>query len=831
MFAPLFKTHIKHTTMRKLITLMMAVLLFASTQSFAQSRSKVKGIVKDASGKTIEAATVSLLKAKDSSLVKADVTDKTGVFEIIGAFAADKYFVTVSSVGFVAGNSAIFDLAEGQTVELPAISIAEGGKELQSVTVKARKPMIEVKADKTVFNVEASINATGSDAFELLRKSPGVVVDKDDNVSMKGKNGVRIYVDGKMSNLDNKDLAAYLKSLNSADIEAIEMISNPSAKYDASGNAGIINIRLKKNKKYGTNGNVSVGFNQGITPKVNSSFALNYRDKKVNVFGNYSNNFGRNENDFKLYRIQNDTIYDQQSIMINDNQSHNLKTGFDWFLDSRQTLGAIVNVNLSDGTGNNDGVTNILYRPTKVFQKVLKAGNELPNSRTNLNFNLNYRFVDTTGTELNVDLDHGIFRGTGRSTQPNFYYGATTGNPLYYIINKNYTPTDIDIYTGKLDYERNAFKGKFGAGVKFAYVKTYNLFDFSTLNQTTGIYVKDLQRSNKFTYTENVNAAYVNYNRQVNEKLSLQAGLRLEQTNSEGVLDRADGRMQADDRVKRNYLDFFPSAALTYNMSEKHSFNLTYSRRIDRPGYQDLNPFENKIDELTFEKGNAFLQPQYTNSFELTHTFMGFINSTLGYSHITDYATIFTDTTNGNATFIQNRNLANQDVISLNVGAPLPIKEWWNGYVNLNYNISYFKGSVNNKAVDLTVPNFNMYMENTFTIGKGWSAQMSGWFSGPSIWGGTFRSKSMGNMDIGLQKQLFDNNATLKFTLTDVFLTNRWYAISDFGGSYLDGNGGWESRQFRVNFSYRFGSNQIKSKRERKTGLETEAGRIKGGQN
>jgi iron complex outermembrane receptor protein len=212
-------------------------------------------------------------------------------------------------------------------------------KKLQDVTVTSRKPMIEIKADKTIFNVENSINATGSNALELLQKSPGIQVDNNDKYSMKGKTGVKIYVDGKMMQLDSKDLAAYLKSINSNDVEAIEMISNPSAKYDASGNAGIINIRLKKNKKFGTNGSVNAGFVQGVTPKGNGSLNLNYRDKNVNLFSNAGGNMGMYENDLNLYRVQRDSLYDQKSTNRSDNKSVNVKAGADLFLDSKNTLG------------------------------------------------------------------------------------------------------------------------------------------------------------------------------------------------------------------------------------------------------------------------------------------------------------------------------------------------------------------------------------------------------------------------------------------------------------------------------------------------------------
>lgn len=809
--------------MRKIFTL-TAFLLSLAGSSVAQAPSIISGSVKDNANKPLPAATVSLLNAKDSSLVKTDVTDNKGNFEI-STTKEGSFLLSYSSIGFDQQYSAVFEKKNGEPVTIQAVSLQNASSKLKEVTIVAKKPMIEVKADKTVFNVEASINAQGSNALELLQKSPGIQVDNNDNISMKGKTGVRIYIDGKMMQLDNKDLAEYLKSINSNDIEAIEMISNPSAKYDASGNAGIINIRLKKNKRIGTNGSVNAGFVQGVTPKGNGSVNLNYRDKKVNVFGNVGGNIGRYENELNLYRIQKDTLYDQKSIMASNNKSANIKAGADFFLDKKNTIGVMATTNFSDNEWSSTGSTKVFYNPTGEYVKTLQAFNTIPGKRTNANFNLNYRYADTTGREINFDADYGLFRGSGRSFQPNFYYGENN-NLLYSITNRNYTPTDIDIYTAKVDAEQKLGKGKLGYGAKTSFVKTKNTFDFFT-DTAFDKPVQVLERSNSFTYKENVNAAYLNYQQQLNPKWSIQAGLRMEQTNSEGILTRADGVVQLDNKVKRSYVDLFPSAAVTWNINQKHSLNLTYSRRIDRPTYQDLNPFENKLDELTYEKGNAFLRPQYTDNVELTHTFLGMINTTIGYSYVSDFTTQATDTT-GNATYVQQQNLANQQILSFNIGAPTPINKWWNGYANFWYNYQMFSGKIGENDVNVDIPMFGAYLQQSFTLGKGYTAEISGWFSGPSVWGGTWRTRSQGAMDIGLQKQIFQKRGSVKVAATDLFLTSPWKATNDFGGLYIKGGGRWESQTVRVSFSWRFGSNQIKSSRERKTGLETEAKRIKG---
>ena len=809
--------------MRQIFLILPFFLQLITLQSFGQEPVQVTGQVNSAVNKPLESVTVSLLRAKDSTIAKAALSDRAGRFSF-SLPGAGKFLISYSLTGFEKAYTHPFEIAD-KTIKLEPVSLTEKTLKLQGVTVASKKPMIEVKADKTIFNVESSINATGSNALELLQKSPGVQVDNNDNISMKGKTGVRVYVDGKMLQLDTKDLSAYLKSINSNDIEAIEMISNPSAKYDASGNAGIVNIRLKKNKKFGTNGSVNLGFVQGVTPKGNGSVNLNYRDKKINIFGNVGGNIGKYRNTLNLYRIQRDTLYDQKSIMGWDNNSVNVKAGADFFLNAKNTVGVLATTNYSDNESRSDGHSDIFYKPSNVFIKSLKAYNNTPGHRTNSNFNVNYRYADTSGTEINFDADYGLFRGTGRSYQPNYYY-SDHQSLLYKIINRNYTPTDIDIYSAKLDVEKKAGKGKLGYGAKTSFVTTKNTFDFFQDN-ANGQPVKLLANSNSFTYKENVLAAYGNYQQQLNAKWSFQTGLRFEQTHSDGSLTRADGIVQADNRVRKDYLDFFPSAALTWSLTQKHSLNLTYSRRIDRPTYQDLNPFESKIDELTYEKGNAFLRPQYTDNVELTHTFKGMINTTIGYSNVKDYATQTTDTT-GSATYVQQQNLARQQIFSFNMGSSLPIKKWWNGYANIWFNQQKFNGLVGGKKVERSVPSYGAYLQQSFTLGHDYTAEVSGWYNGPSVWGGTWKTKSQGSVDAGLQKQVFDKKASVKISVTDIFHTAPWKATNDFGGLYIRGGGSWESQTARLSFSWRFGSSTIKNARDRKTGLEAEAKRIKG---
>ena len=803
------------------LTTTFIILIFSVQGLLAQTNIQVSGKIAGENNNALSSATVVLLKAKDSSLVKSAVTNSSGIFKML-SLKPGSYFVSATSVGYEKNSTPAFTVTEGQDFNAPTITLTRISKSLSGVTIQAKKPMIEVRADKTVFNVENSINATGSNAFELLQKSPGVTTDKDDNISMQGKNGVKIYIDGKPTQMSGADLAAYLRSVNSADIESIEMITNPSAKYDAAGNAGIINIRLKKNKNYGANGNFATGVAFGHTPKYNNSLSLNYRNKKINIFSNYSNNYGHYRNIFNLYRVQNDSTYDQHSINLNNNKSNNVKAGIDYSINTKNIIGVMVTANFNNTTSNTNSNTVISPNSTGTPNRILYASNDLPGKRNNIDYNINYHFADTAGRTLDVDADLVNFRRRGSSYQPNYYRDPFTNALLDERIYSNNTPTDIDIYTAKVDYEQPFYKGKLGFGGKITDVKTKNTFDFYNVNGGTP--VKDMDRSNKFNYDENVKALYVNFNRPLSKKTTIQAGVRMENTKSEG--DLISNVSQPDNTVKRNYTDFFPSGAITYKLNDKNTFNLNYSRRIDRPGYQDLNPFEDKLDELTYRKGNAFLNPQYTNSFQLSHTFLYKYVTSISYSHIKDYFAQIIDTVQ-NKSFITQKNLAQQNIFSLNFSAPVTIAKWWNSFATLNaYHSAYLANFGVGKKINVNVDALSIYTQQSFSIKKGPTFELSGFYNTPSVWGGTFKSSALGSVDVGVQQKLFKGAGTIKVSFTDVLNTLHWKGISDYGGSHLEASGHSESQQLKINFAYRFGNKLVKAARQRKAAAEDENKRL-----
>ncbi len=805
---------------------LLLVLLLVSMAQLARAQNNlyaIKGQVKNQQNEVVSFATIAVHAAGDSSLAKADIADENGGFKI-GNLKTGRYFIKVSAVGFNPFRSQVFELVD-RDIEFQPFTVLADTRQLSEVKVVAAKPLIEVQNDKIIFNVEASINSTGLNALELLQKSPGVQVDKDENVLVKGKAGVRIFIDGRPSPMSGKDLASTLKSMNSADIEAIEVITNPSAKYDAAGDLGIINIRLKKNKKIGTNGNLSLGGMFGITPKYNGSVNLNHRDKKVNIFGNYGYNQGAWHNRTLDDQILNNIAYNKTWRGIWRDTSHNAKVGLDYFINSKNTIGFNANGRVSNHNGGGESQTLIGKRFSAVPDSaILDSRTSNPEKNKNLNVNLNYRYADTTGRELNIDADYGIFTSRGISYQPNTYEFPNSDRPSFSRNFVTKTPVDIIIKSIKADYEQPLKKGKLGYGVKLSDVKSDNTFDF--FNVLNDAEVRDIERSNNFVYTERVYAAYANYNVSLNKKWDLQLGLRAERTQSLGKL--TSYKQNDLDKVDTTYLNVFPSGAISYKLSDNHNLNLNYSRRINRPSYQNLNPFEYRIDELVYSKGNPFLRPEYANNFKLTHVFKGKLTTSLGYWRTRFPAVGLRMPYDASRTYFIERNLDYTQGFSLDMSLATDITKWWNVYVNVSGYTNVWRGdlenglSFNNRTLAA-----NANAQSTFKLKKNWTIELSGWYNSP------YRridyNRAMGTVDAGVQKKFMKDNATLKVSFTDVFHTGRGGYYSEYAGVYTNLRFKWESQQLRVNFTYRFGSNEIKAARNRRSGSEDELNRIKGG--
>lgn len=785
---------------------------------------QIKGLVRDEQGNALSQATVSLLKAKDSSVVKLELT-REGQF-IFSPATNDSLLISISYVGHQTFYSEKF-YYDGSSLTLPAFTLQMANTSLGAITVSARKKMIDVKPDRTVLNVEGTINATGGDALELLRKSPGVTVDNNEKLSVNGKDGVQIYIDGKPTALNGQDLGSYLKSLPATQIESIEIIQNPGVMYEASGTAGIINIRLKKNKSMGFNGSVDAGISAGQYATWEDGFSINYRNKRLNAYGSYTGNYGRLKSEFQLHRVVKDTAFDQSNNILLTKDNHVFKTGLDYTLNDRSVLGLTINGILNAPEVTNANTTPISYHPTGVVDRILVAENNTHQKNTNINSNINYSYNNASGKTLALNADYGYYDNRQDQAQPNTFFDPTGKNQLF---QKNYfitSPTRIDIYSIKADYGQNFAKGKLGIGGKLGYVKTAN--DFNQYNETGGERELDRERSNFFGYKENVNAAYVNYARDL-KGFALQAGIRAEQTHIESTLKnfiKSDaGYTEELTGFKRDYLDFFPSISMTIAPKSRNQFVLAYSRRIDRPVYQDLNPFEYRINEYTFHKGSTDLRPQYSNTVSLTNTFHYKLNTTLSYSHVKDVFGQLVDTAQGVKGYLVNRNILSQDITSLNISYPLQFKNY-SLFTNVNTFYSQYQGDFGKeRSLNLDVWAVNIYAQNSYRMGDGWSAELSGFYSSPSIWQGTLKTASLWSADAGIQKKILKGNGTIKASVSDLFKTMKWSANSNFAGQEVAVSGKYDSRQFKINFTYRFGNQKLKAARQYKTGLEEETGRL-----
>jgi hypothetical protein len=800
-------------------------IAFHSIGMAALKAQQIKGIVKDEQGNTISNATVSLLKAKDSSVIKLELS-KEGNFSF-KEVEKDSLLLTISYVGYETYYSDPFR-NHGETILMPVLKLNNIKTSLQAITVTAKKKLVEVKADKTILNVEGTINSTGGDALDLLRKSPGVTIDNDENLSVNGKNGVQVYIDNKPSPLNGQDLSSYLKSIPSAQIEAIEIIHNPGVMYEASRSAGIINIRLKKNKSMGFNGSVNAGISASENYRWEDGFSLSYRNKNVNVYGSYNGNYGKLKSEFELNRVIKDTAFNQQNKIQLTKENHVFKTGLDYSLSSKSNLGVTISTNISSPEVSIEGTTPISYFPTGTVDKILVAGNDSKQRNTNINSNINYSYKGEKGKTLMVNADYGYFNNKQDQTQPNTFFDRTGKNELF---RKNYlivSPTRIDIYSLKADYEQNLGKGKLSIGGKFGYVKTGN--DFKQYDENGKDWKLDKDRSNFFAYKENVNAGYINYSQEL-KGFVIQGGVRAEQTNIKSTLrnfrNTGNEYVEETSTFKKDYLDFFPSINITLAPKTKNQFSIGYSRRIDRPVYQNLNPFEYRINEFTYHKGSIDLRPQYSNSISVTHTYKFKLNTTLSYSHVKDLFGQLIDTAQGIKGYMVNSNISTQNITSLNLSYPFKYKKY-SLFTNINSFYSSYKADYGtNRDINLDVWAVHIYAQNGYSFGKGWSGELSGFYASPSIWQGTIKASSMWSADAGVQKQLWDGKATVKASVNDIFKSMKWSGTSKFAGQDLSTAGRFESRQFKLNFTYHFGNQKLKAAYQHKTGLEEETKRAK----
>lgn len=806
----------------RIIALLFAWLITFSNFAAAQNSLTLSGQVN--SNIPLDGATVSLYRTADSVSVQTVITDAKGAFSL-AHLKPGTYRVVVTMIGHSVYKGDSFQL--NANIVLPVIRLYQTELALQEVRINSQKALIEKKIDRTVINVDAMISSAGSTVYEVLEKSPGIRIDQSGGVSLKGKGAV-IFIDDKPANLSGADLESYLKSLPSSTVDQIELMTNPPAKYDAAGNGGIVNIRTKKSKLTGFNGGVNLSYVQGKYARTNNSFNFNYRYNKVNLFGNVGYAVINNYSDLDINRhfenINGEVVSNflQNSFFRTTGQSYTSKAGMDYYLSEKTTFGI--------------GLTG-LYRPSKqkMFVKsiftnaqnltdsTVLADNREQNEFKNIGVNLNYRHLyDKKGRELTADIDYVNYKTQNDQSFDNNSY-PKNGLPANNYLLTGSLPAGINIYSAKIDYSHPLKSGvKLETGLKTSYTQTDNIADyFYTVSQLTK---PDYNKTNHFLYKEHINAAYVNANKDFN-KLTVQAGLRLENTVSNG--HQLGNAQKTDSTFKRNYTGLFPTLFLQYKLDTAGTnlLSMNYGRRIERPYYQDLNPFLSPIDKFTYYTGNPFLKPSYTNSIELSHTYKGKFTTSLSYGKSLDQVNETIEIVNG-IYYSRPGNIGIATVKSLSFDGSFDLASWFNFHfygelTNIHTVSAFYTGQLDTKGTFVYLKPILQ-----FKAGKDWTIQLDGYYQS-KVTNVQFVAGERNRMNVAIAKKL-SASTTVKLVINDVFhsFVNSGI-INNLTLTRADYHNVIDSRSGVLSLSYRFGKAISNLRKHEGNGAESEQNRVK----
>jgi hypothetical protein len=810
---------------------MLSVLVMLAQQPTSRGKLGVS-IVTD-EGAPLENATVQLLRSKDSVLVKVAVSDKTGLAEFEN-IRFGSYIIKASMVNHAPKYSSIFNLAAEQPeLQLPKLALQKATAEMREVVVAAKKPFIQKLADRIVVNVDNSIVNVGSSAFDVLERSPGVQIDPNDNISLRGRAGVIIMIDGKITPMTGADLVNMLRGLPSNSIESIHIITNPSAKYDAAGNSGIIDIKMKKDQRLGTNGTFTAGYGQGVYPKANAGVTFNYRNKKVNVFGNYNYAYRVGLNHLLLDRnffSDNGTFNGsdlKDNYSVSPFKSNATRLGMDFFPTKKTVIGFVVNGNFNKFTRRNDNSSTVIdnqHKPSSTF--ATNAGNNDRFNNVVANVNFKHTF-DSTGKEITADVDYGVYTNNSLSTTATRYY-KLDGTQLApdYILDGD-QDRKLTLKTAKFDYTNPLPKGaKFEFGAKTSFVSSDN--DAKFFDMSSGSPVNDANKTNRFFYDESNNAGYVNFSKEF-KKFNVQLGLRGEHTNVKTYQENGDTHWDS------SYFQLFPSAYFNYKLKKDQTIGISVSRRIDRPGYSQLNPFLFLIDVTTYATGNPGLLPQLTWSYELSYTLKS-LNFTLGYSHTNDvqniaiarFKSVFPQIpSEDNVTVQIPVNLESSDYLGLTISAPVRINKWWNMINNADIYYNHFNGNLAGTPLSNGAAAVSIRSNNSFMLKNGWSAELNANYSSGGR-DGYMVFRPQWGIAAGVQKNVMKNKGTIRFNVTDIFWTNLPKATITYNNYIEYWHAYRETRVANISFTYRFGNNKVAAARRRTTASEEERRRAGG---
>ena len=799
----------------------MAVIACQFSAAKSNDQARISAKIKDESGRGIDGATVSLLNAKDSLLVKVNLTEKDGAVTFDN-IKNGSYLLKVSVVGYSTASLQAFIVGSGdKQVTVPDIVLTKKVSELNEVTVNEKKPFIERQLDRIVVNVNNSIVSVGSSALDVLARSPGVLVNQSDVISLKGKQGVTIMIDGKPTYLAAADLANLLRATPASSIDKIELITNPSAKFDASGSAGIINIKLKKDQRYGVNGTVQLSATQGIYTKLNEGINLNYRNKNINIFGSYNYTYKQGYNELILMRNffnpdgSLNGAYSQDNYLKLPLHSHLVKAGMDYTLSKNTTIGVVFTGNIADFKPSGENVSDVLdslRQKTSSFRTSSLSVNSPRNYAGNVNFK---HVIDTTGQEITTDLDYARYANNNVQNYTTRYF-RNDGSQLQPddILRDNQNGA-LNIYSVKTDYVLPINKNeKFEAGFKSSYVKAdNNLLFYNIINDVPQF---DTTKSNHFIYKENINALYANYNRSFGQ-YKAQLGLRAEQTISNG------DQLTTDNTFRNSYIQLFPSIFLSDKLDDKNEFTISAGRRIDRPTYRQLNPFKFFLDPSTYVEGNPYLKPQLTWQYDFSYTLYQKYTITLSYSSTTDNITsvLIPSADDARVTIQTDRNLATYYIYTASLSLPVDIAAWWSSNNNINAYYNKYAGDLANTQLNAAKFAFDVNSNNSFKISKTVTAELNAVYTSNNVYGYLFVNHVF-DLSAGIQKTILRGKGTLKLNGTDLLRTNYLLGATNIGNYSEHFKRYNDSRTATLAFVYRFGSNKVAPAKRRAGGAEEE---------
>lgn len=795
-------------------TLWIAVALLAALgNAYAQMKGKV--LAQDS--KPLEGAVVSVLDASDSSMVKTALTARDGTFSISG-LKNGSYFASVAMLGFKNFTGSKFALSDTQpAIDLGTIALSVTDIKLDEVKVTGQKNFVEYQIDRTVINVDALISNAGANVLEVLEKSPGVMVDQSGGISLKGQPGVLVLIDNRPTYLSAAALAAYLRSLPANSVEKIELITNPPARYDAAGSAGIIHIRMRKNKVHGLNGGITLSPARSRYWRHNENVNLNYRNNRFNFFTNASFNSTdqwRRLDIQRRYYGENGALqssFDQTTLFYPKSRTTNLKTGIDFYANPKTTWG-LVYTGAFTRSREQRPVSSEVRNAAGGIDSLIRADNSDRNRFRQHGINLNFSHeYDSTGRLLTFDLDYINYRIRARQTFINDFLDSQQQFKRQEKITTD-LPSSIDIYSAKTDYEHPLGKSKLATGFKTSLVSTDNAANYF-LHQ--GEYVSvDYDKTNRFRYSENINAAYVNFNKDF-KRLSLQTGLRAENTNAYG--HQLGNAVKPDSSFTRHYTSLFPTVFLSYKLDTNQTrLNFSYGRRIGRPYYQDLNPFVFLLDKFSYFAGNPYLKPELGNRFQLSLNYKSRFNLSFLYNYTRNMQGEVIEQA-GNIFISRTGNISRLIWGGITLTAQLKAGNWWtcNFYAELIRN--NFRGMPGdpNRTTGSTYGYISP--NNQFLFKNGWSAELSGFYITRSQ-SAQFDKNDLFLVNTAVQKKVMKDKGIVKLSLRDIFSSlepnGRILNIPDAQATYYNDA---DTRVLVASFTYNF-SKGTSGKRKRNVG-------------